>query len=82
MRALIELNGRKHILTMQQAEEVIGLIHSYGEEVYESKTSYHTKPYPVTHHVYELTPTEMGKGEITFLTDALYGMGKLNGRPE
>ncbi len=82
MKALIELNGRKHILTMKQAEEVITLIHSCGAEVYETKTNYNTKPYTVTHHVYELAPAEMGKGEITFLTDALYGMGKLKGRPE
>lgn len=82
MRALIELNGRKHIMTMKQAEEVISLIQSYGAEVYETKTSYSTKPYTTHHHVYELTPADVGKGEITFLTDALYGMGKLNGKPE
>jgi hypothetical protein len=80
MRALIELNGRKHILTMKQAEEVITLIHSYGAEVYESRKDWNTKT--VQHYIYEVSPTELGTGDITFLTDALYGMGKLKGRPE
>ena len=80
MRIIFELQNRKHLLTPEQADEVIALIHRYGTEVYETKHNWSTKQN--SHHVYELTPTEMGSGELQFLSDALYGMGKLKGKPE
>lgn len=80
MRIIFELQDRKHLLTPEQADEVIALIHRYGTEVYEIKHNWSTKQN--SHHVYELTPTEMGSGELKFLSDALYGMGKLKGKPE
>jgi len=80
MRIIFELQDRKHLLTPEQADEVIALIHRYGKEVYEIKHNWSTKQN--SHHVYELTPAEMGGGELKFLSDALYGMGKLKGKPE
>jgi hypothetical protein len=82
MKAIIELQNRKHVMTPEQAAEVIALIHHYGTEVYTTKTEYGVKPYVTHHHVYELTPTELGTGELPYLTDAMYGMAKLKGRPE
>jgi H2-forming N5,N10-methylenetetrahydromethanopterin dehydrogenase-like enzyme len=79
MRAIFELNGRKHLMTTEQLAEVINLVHKYGEEVYECKTDWSSKT--ETHHVYAVSPATLGTGEFRYITDALYGMGKLRGKP-
>lgn len=80
MKAIFELNGRKHLMTPEQMVEVMDLIHSYGEEVYECKTDWSTKV--ETHHVYAVSAAALGAGEMRYITDALYGMGKLRGKPQ
>jgi hypothetical protein len=80
MKIIFEINGRKHLMSPEQAEEVLHLIATYGNEVYEHRTNWSTKV--ESHHVYAVTPSEMGAGELKYISDALYGMGKLRGKPE
>jgi hypothetical protein len=80
MKAIIELNGRKHIMTCDQAAEIIRLVHTYGREVFEHKRSWSTKV--DSYHVYEVTPAELGIMSLPMLSDELYGMGKLAGKAE
>lgn len=80
MKIIFELNNKKHLLSPEHADEIMALVHKYGTEVYEVKHNWSTKE--DTHHVYEVTPIELGAGEIRYISDALYGMAKLRGRPE
>jgi hypothetical protein len=81
MKIMFDLNGRKHLMTPEQASQVIALIHEYGAEVYESRSNWNTTKVE-SHHVYSVTPTELGVGEMRYMTDAMYGMAKLLGKPE
>lgn len=81
MKVIIDLDGRKHVMTPEQAAEVMALIHEYGAEVYESRSNWGTTKVE-THHVFCVTPAELGVGRLQYLTDALYGMGKLAGKPD
>jgi hypothetical protein len=80
MKVILELNNRKHLMSTDQFTEVMDLVHKYGEEVYECKTDWSTKT--DTHHVYAVSAASLGAGEIRYITDALYGMGKLKGKPQ
>lgn len=81
MKVVIDIDGRKHLMTPEQATHVLQLIHEYGAEVYETRSNWGTTKVE-SHHVYTLTPAELGVGRLMYLTDALYGMGKLAGKPE
>lgn len=80
MRVLFEFDDKKFVMDAESASEIVRMIHSYGAEVYEHKTNWRTKE--ESHHVYNLNPAEVGTMRMQFITDELYGMGKLNGKPE
>ena len=80
MRVLFEFDDKKFVMDAGSAAEIVRMIHSYGAEVYEHKTNWRTKE--ESHHVYNLNPAEVGTMRMQFITDELYGMGKLNGKPE
>jgi hypothetical protein len=80
MKIIFELADVKYLLNPEQMNEVVNLILKYGAEVYEAKTNWSTKT--ETHHVYEATPTMAAKLKLHVLPDAVYGLGKLTGKPE
>ena len=80
MKVLFEFDDKKFVMDAESAGEIVSLIHSRGAEIYEHKTSWRTKE--ESHHVYNLNPTEVGTMRMQFITEELYGMGKLNGKPE
>jgi len=80
MRVLFEFDGKNFVMSASDAAEIVRLIHSHGAEIYEHKTSWRTKE--ESHHVYSLNPAEVGTMRMQFITEELYGMGKLNGKPK
>ena len=80
MKVLFEFDDKKFVMDAESAGEIVSLIHSRGAEIYEHKTSWRTKE--ESHHVYNLNPTEVGTMRLQFITEELYGMGKLKGRPQ
>ena len=80
MKIVFELADVKYLLTPEQMNEVVNLVHKYGTEVYECKSNWSTKTQ--THHVYEATPSLAAGLKLSVLTDAVYGIGKITGKPE
>jgi hypothetical protein len=80
MKIVFELADVKYLLNPEQMNEVLNLVYKYGNEVYESKTNWTTKV--ETHHVYESTPAMAARLKLHVLPDAVYGLGKLSGKPE
>ena len=80
MKVLFEFDDKKFVMDAESAGEIVSLIHSRGAEVYEHKTNWRTKE--ESYHVYETTPRDLGEMSFQMITDELYGMGKLKGRPQ
>jgi hypothetical protein len=80
MKVIFELADVKYLLTPDQANEVLNLIYKYGAEVYEAKTNWSQKT--ETHHVYDATPAMAARLKLPVITDAVYGLGKVTGKPE
>ena len=80
MKALFEWGHKNFIMEAEDAAEIVKLIHQYGTEIYKHESGWGDRK--EEHYVYEPTPTELGQVELTFLTDELYALGKLKGRPE
>ena len=80
MKIVFELADVKYLLNPEQMNEVLNLVYKYGAEVYESKTNWTTKV--ETHHVYEATPAMAARLKLHVLPDAVYGLGKLSGKPD
>lgn len=80
MKVLFEFDGKHFVMSAQEAAEIVRMVHSCGAEIYEHKTNWRTKE--ESHHVYALNPTEVGTMRMQFITEELYGMGKLNGKPK
>jgi len=80
MKIVFELADVKYLLNPEQMNEVLNLVYRYGAEVYESKTNWTTKV--ETHHVYESTPAMAARLKLHVLPDAVYGLGKLSGKPD
>ena len=80
MKILFEWADKKLIMDASKAEEIINLINRSEEEVYEHKTNWRTKE--ETHHVYAVSAGDLGVQSIQVLTDDLYALGKLRGKPE
>jgi len=80
MKVLFEWGNKNFIMEPEQASEIIQLIHRYSKEVFEHKRNWKDKT--ETDHVYSITPAELGVLPMQFITDELYGLGKIMGRPE
>lgn len=80
MKVLFEFDGKQFVMDPESAAEIVTLIHARGLEVYEHKREWRTKA--DTYHVYPTTTKEIGEMNFKMITDELYGMGKLKGRPE
>lgn len=80
MKIIFELADVKYLLTPEQMNEVLNLVYKYGHEVYECKTNWSTKT--ETHHVFEATPAMAARLKLSVLVDAVYGIGKITGKPE
>jgi hypothetical protein len=81
MKVLFEFDDNKfRNETRAMPLKLVRLFIPDGTEVYERKTSWRTKE--ESHHVYNLNPTEVGGLRLQFISDELYGMGKLKGRPQ
>ena len=80
MKVLFEFDDKKFVMDAESAGEIVSLIHSRGAEIYEHKTSWRTKE--ESHHVYTPTTAEIGGFRFLMISDELYGMGKLKGRPQ
>ena len=79
MKALVEFEGIKYVMQMEQAVEVVGLISKYGKEIY--KQEWQRGDNPDIHRVYERGPDE-SKHRLELLTPELYAMAKLVGKGE
>ena len=80
MKVLFEFDDKKFVMDAESAGEIVSLIHSRGAEIYEHKTNWRSKE--ESYHVYETTPRDLGEMSFKMITDELYGMGKLKGRPQ
>jgi hypothetical protein len=80
MKVLFEFDSKRFVMDSESAGEIVSLIHARGAEIYEHKKDYRTKE--ESHHVYNLNPAEIGTVRMNFITEELYGMGKLKGRPK
>lgn len=80
MKVLFEFNDRKFVMEAEQAGAIVNMIHDCGCEVYEHKTNWSTKE--ETHHVYKLAPAEVGLVRFELMSEELYGLGKMRGKPE
>tara|TARA_R110002096_G_scaffold96933_1_gene216059 strand:+ start:58 stop:306 length:249 start_codon:yes stop_codon:yes gene_type:complete len=80
MKVLFEFDDKKFVMDAESAGEIVKLIHARGTEVYEHKTNWRSKEQ--SYHVYETTPRDLGEMSFKMITDELYGMGKLKGRPQ
>ena len=80
MKVLFEFDDKKFVMDAESAGEIVSLIHAHGSEVYEHKTNWRSKE--ESYHVYETTPKDLGEMSFKMITDELYGMGKLKGRPQ
>ena len=80
MKVLFEFDGKQFVMDAESASEIVSLIHARGAELYEHKTSWRNKE--ESYHVYPATPRELGEMSFKMITDELYGMGKLKGRPQ
>lgn len=80
MKVLFEFNDRKFVMEAEQAGAIVNMIHDSSREVYEHKTNWSTKE--ETHHVYKLTPSEVGVFRFELLSEELYGSAKMRGKPE
>ncbi len=79
MKALIEFDGVKHVMEIEQAAEIVELISKYSSEIY--RQEWQRGDNPDIHRVYERGPDE-GKQRLELLTPELYAMGKLAGKGE
>ena len=79
MKVLFEFDDKKFVMDAESAGEIVKLIHARGAELYEHKTNWRSKEQ--SYHVYETTPRDLGEMSFKMITDELYGMGKLKGRP-
>jgi hypothetical protein len=80
MKVLFEFDDKKFVMDAESAGEIVNLIHARGAELYEHKTNWRSKEQ--SYHVYETTPNDLGEMSFKMITDELYGMGKLKGRPQ
>lgn len=80
MKVLFEWADMKLIMDAAKAEEIINLINRSAEEVYEHKRNWSSKE--ESHHVYPVSAQDLGVQSIRILTDDLYALGKLRGKPE
>ena len=80
MKVLFEFDGKQFVMDAESAGEIVNLIHARGAEVYEHKTNWRSKE--ESYHVYPTTPRELGEMSFKMITDELYGMGKLAGKPQ
>lgn len=80
MKALFDFDGKQFVMDAESAGEIVALIHARGAEVYERRRNWRSKE--ESHHVYPANPTELGEITFKMITDELYGMGKLTGRPQ
>ena len=79
MKVLIDWADNSYVMEAEEAMEIMAMVQKYGKEVYVKKRDWQAKQ--ETHHVYAVTPAEVGITPIRVISDALYGMGKLKGRP-
>jgi hypothetical protein len=80
MKVLFEFDDKRFVMDAESAGEIVNLIHARGAELYEHKTSWRSKE--ESYHVYETTPRDLGEMNFKMITDELYGMAKLKGRPQ
>ena len=80
MKMLFEWNNKTLIIAPERMDELIKLIMQSAEEVYEHKKNWSTKE--ESHHVYPISACDFGVQEIRVLSDELYALGKLRGKPE
>jgi hypothetical protein len=80
MKVLFEFDDKKFVMDAESAGEIVSLIHSRGAEIYEHKTNWRTKE--ESHHVYNAYTCGSRWVSFLMISDELYGMGKLKGRPQ
>ena len=80
MKMLFEWGHKTLIISPEKMGEIMTLVMQSAEEVYEFKKNWSTKE--ESHHVFPVNVGDFGVQEIRVLSDELYALGKLRGKPE